>query len=139
MSQLLQAKCLQVRRYLTELREVLARLDGAPEDEILHRALERLVQVVVEAAADAGDMWLGEQGHTLGQSAAGVFHALRRVGVLTGGAGERFVDYASSRNQIVHGYDTLRPDKVRRDAEGLVRDIPDLLKALLAPSDGGGE
>jgi uncharacterized protein YutE (UPF0331/DUF86 family) len=138
MSHTLGAKCLQVEGYLQETRALLDRISEDPKDAALQRALERLVQVTIEAAADAGDIWLADQGQTLGQSAAGVFRALARVGMLSGPIAARFVRYAGHRNQIVHAYDSVTASEVLTTAEGLLRDIPVLISALLSQSIGTG-
>jgi uncharacterized protein YutE (UPF0331/DUF86 family) len=54
--------------------------------------LERLVQIVVECAADAGDQWLVSHGRPLGASAAGVFGCLRDAGVIDQACCDRFRD-----------------------------------------------
>jgi uncharacterized protein YutE (UPF0331/DUF86 family) len=129
----LASKLSQLDRYLEELQSWL---DRPAEGELaggIDRILERMVQIVVECAADSGDLWLAEKGESLGESAAGVFRRLRDLDVLDEEAYGRFRTYVSARNRIIHDYDQVTPERLRRDAEGLARDGRELLRALLAP------
>lgn len=115
----LQAKLTLLDRYSSELRVLLQRPVEGDWEVVVDHALERLVQLVVECAADAGDLWLEENGKPLGQSAMGVFQNLRSAGVLEDATYQRLRDYVRARNQIVHNYDRLASANVRRIAEEL--------------------
>jgi uncharacterized protein YutE (UPF0331/DUF86 family) len=125
----LAAKVAQLRDYHRELNSWLSH----PPAEPLTRVLERMVQLVVECAVDAGDLWLDERGRPLGQSAMNVFQGLHNAGVLDTDMLERFRVHVKVRNRIVHDYDVIRPEEVRASAEGLSQDIPELIRALLKP------
>ncbi len=133
MRQTQEGKALQLGRYCQELRSLLDRPPAADDDLVLERALERMVQLLVECAADAGDLWLSDHGQPLGQSAMGVFQNLYRAGVLSAEVLERFRSYVTARNRIIHDYETTQPARVRADAERLAADIPPLIQALLGP------
>src|SRR5688500_15969476 len=93
----LQAKLAQLGDYVAELQRWLNRPGDAEWALAQHRILERLVQLVVDCAADAGDLWLGAHGHPLGESAAGVFQQLHQVGLLDRETAARFRRYVSVR------------------------------------------
>lgn len=125
----LSRKLQQLSDYLDETRGWLAPPTPLPPHGA-ERILERMTQLIVECAADAGDIWLQENGRPLGQSAAGVFRNLHQAGKLDAVTAERFRAYVRTRNRIIHDYDLVDPRDVRQDAEGLVADLSDLLRAL---------
>jgi len=131
MNAALQAKLTQLDRYAKELHGLLQRPVQTEWAEVVDRALERLVQVIVECAADAGDLWLEEHGKPLGQSAASVFQNLRDAGILNDPVYQRLREHVRARNQIVHNYDRVTGSTVRRNAERLSQDIPEIVRALM--------
>ena len=129
----LQSKLRQLDEYNLRLAHWL---NASPEEhwsEARDLALERLIQVVVECAADAGDLWLAEQGKPLGQSAADVFRRLQQAGAIRQELYDRLKGHVGSRNRIIHNYDQVTPEQTRQEAEGLARDIPELIRALVLP------
>ena len=128
----LASKLAQLDRYLQELRSYLGEPAG-PAEGARVRILERMIQLIVECAADAGDLWLGDRGEALGESAAGVFRRLGEVGLISAEMQSRLRGYVSARNRIIHDYDRVTPDQVQRDAEGLAQDTGELLRRLMAP------
>jgi len=127
----LASRIAQLNDYRKELRQWLDEPAPGPWDRARLRVLERMVQLLVECAADAGDLWLEERGRPLGESATGVFQNLHREGVMDAEMLARFQRYVSTRNRIVHDYDLITPQRVRQDAEGLAQDVPLLVQALL--------
>jgi uncharacterized protein YutE (UPF0331/DUF86 family) len=127
----LDSKLNELDRYNKRLQHWLQQAAEGDWGEALDLARERLVQVVVECAADAGDLWLGKNNHPLGQSATGVFQNLHRAGVMDTEMLARFRRYVSARNRIIHNYDQVTAEQIRRDALGLAQDIPALIRALL--------
>jgi uncharacterized protein YutE (UPF0331/DUF86 family) len=88
---LLQRKLSSLTGYLDELQAALP----ATRDEYLsaptvRRAVERLVQVVVECAADAGDLLLTAEGRTVGDSARDIFEGLHSAGIIDDALRQRF-------------------------------------------------
>src|SRR5437879_2018317 len=80
---LLQRKLTSLAAYLDELATTLP---GTATDytgnSLTRRAVERLVQVVIGCAADAGDLLLTEEGRTVGESARDIFEGLHAAGVI---------------------------------------------------------
>lgn len=128
----LTSKLAQLDQYLQELQGYLDE-PGDPAEGARVRILERMIQLIVECAADAGDLWLGDRGETLGESATGVFRRLGEVGLITAEMQSRLRGYVSARNRIIHDYDRVTPEQVQRDAERLVQDAGELLRLLMAP------
>ncbi len=130
---LLERKLRSLRDYLDELAAVApaveADYDASPT---VRRAVERLVQVVVECAADAGDLLLTVQGVSTGDSAREIFSGLHAAGVIDVDLHRRFAhDYSGVRNRIVHDYDKLDHAAIWRTARQLAPDGRALLAALL--------
>jgi uncharacterized protein YutE (UPF0331/DUF86 family) len=131
---LLQRKLSSLTGYLDELQAALP----ATRDEYLsaptvRRAVERLVQVVVECAADAGDLLLTAEGRTVGDSARDIFEGLHSAGIIDDALRQRFAyGYSGLRNRIVHDYDVLDSAAVWQAARQLVPEGRALLAALVA-------
>jgi uncharacterized protein YutE (UPF0331/DUF86 family) len=131
---LLERKLASLGAYLDELDVTLP---GTPaeyaSDATVRRAVERLVQVVVECGADAGDLLLAKEGRTVGDTARDIYEGLRSAGAIGDDLGRRFVrDYSGLRNRIVHDYDELDNAAVWRAARQLVPDGRELLAAMIA-------
>jgi uncharacterized protein YutE (UPF0331/DUF86 family) len=76
---LLQRKLTSLAAYLDELAVTVPdTLDSYTASSTVRRAVERLVQVVLECAADAGDLLLAEEGRTVGDAARDIFEGLQR-------------------------------------------------------------
>jgi len=131
---LLERKLASLGAYLDELDATLPdTLVEYGSDATVRRAVERLVQVIVECAADAGDLLLAKEGRTVGDTARDIFEGLRSVGVIGDDPGRRFVrDHSGLRNRIVHDYDELDNIAVWRGARQLVPDGRELLAAMIA-------
>jgi uncharacterized protein YutE (UPF0331/DUF86 family) len=100
---------------------------------IARRAVERLVQVVIECAADTGDLLLTEEGRTVGESARDIFEGLHVAGIIDDTLRQRLAyEYSGLRNRIVHDYDELDSTAVWPAARQLVPDSRVLLAALIA-------
>src|SRR5436305_3929810 len=61
----LQQKLASLASYADEIEDWLAHPPDSGRPRALQRVLERLVQVIVQCAGDAGDLWLAEHGHAL--------------------------------------------------------------------------
>jgi uncharacterized protein YutE (UPF0331/DUF86 family) len=118
--------------YADELDDWLANPPEPSRPRALERILERLIQVIVECAADAGDLWLAGHGHALGESVRGVFRRLREVGAVSIEIEDRFGNYGRTRNLIVHAYDQLDAREILAQARQLSTDARTLLGALVA-------
>src|SRR5687767_8717082 len=87
-----------LQRKLTSLAAYLDELDATVPDTVaaytasstVRRAVERLIQVVIECAADAGDLLLAEEGRTVGDTARDIFEGLHAAGILDDALRRRF-------------------------------------------------
>jgi uncharacterized protein YutE (UPF0331/DUF86 family) len=128
-SEELQEKLATLADYTDELEAWLADPPDPSRPRALQRVVERMVQVIVECAADAGDLWLAEHGHPLGASVRGVFQRLREVGCIPADVDRRFADYTSTRNRIDHAYNHLDAQEILDQAGPLVADARALLRS----------
>jgi uncharacterized protein YutE (UPF0331/DUF86 family) len=131
---LLQRKLISLASYLDELDATLpATVTAYAADSTVRRAVERLVQGVMEATLDAGDLLLAEEGRMAGETAREIFEALSAAGVLDDSLRRRFAyEYSALRNRIVHDYDELDNAVVWQAARQLVPDGRALVAALTA-------
>jgi uncharacterized protein YutE (UPF0331/DUF86 family) len=132
--QLLQRKLTSLGTYLSELATILP---GTPTEYLSNtttrRAVERLIQVIVEAAADSADLLLAEESHPAGDTAREIFEALRAAGIVDDALGRRFAyEHSALRNRIVHDYDELDNPTVWQAAGQLVPDGRALVAELTA-------
>jgi uncharacterized protein YutE (UPF0331/DUF86 family) len=104
-------------RKLSFLRQFLT--DLAPYSELdsdgrrrEHYAIERLLQLLCESAADIGLQVLKRRGAGLTGSYREVFSSLQQLGVLPQSMAERLVDACGMRNVLTHLYDTIDLDRV---------------------------
>jgi uncharacterized protein YutE (UPF0331/DUF86 family) len=131
---LVERKVAALTAYVDELDTVLPASETAyAADMMARRAVERLVQVIVEAGADSGDLLLAEEAHPAGDTARAIFEALRTAGIIDDTLGRRFAyEHTALRNRIVHDYDELDNAAVWRAARQLVPDARALVTALTA-------
>lgn len=131
---LLQRKLIALAAYLDELHATLpATASDYAAATTVRRAAERLVQVVMEAAIDAGDLLLAGEGRMVGETARDIFEALHAAGIIDDSLRRRFAyDYTALRNRIVHDYDELDDAAVWQAARQLVPDGRALVAALTA-------
>lgn len=131
---LLQRKLISLAAYLDELDATLpAAVAAYTTATTVRRAAERLVQVVVEAAIDAGDLLLAAEGRMVGETAREIFEALHAAGIIDDPLRRRFAyEYSALRNRIVHDYDELDDALVWQAARQLVPDGRALVAALTA-------
>jgi uncharacterized protein YutE (UPF0331/DUF86 family) len=129
---LLQRKLASLASYLDELDAILPATEAAyMADTTVRRAVERLIQVIVEAGADSGDLLLTEEGRPAGDTAREIFEALRGAGIVDDALGRRFAyEYSALPNRIVHDYDELDNAAVWQAARQLVPDGHALVAAL---------
>ena len=127
---LLERKLVLLVAYADELRALVeptpsgpAAVPGEPAPNVARRATERLVQLIVEVAVDANGLLVAAADLPPPATARESFVAVRERGVLPKALAERFIaSYVGLRNRVVHDYDTLDPQLVRRAARRLVAD-----------------
>jgi uncharacterized protein YutE (UPF0331/DUF86 family) len=123
-------KLASLASYATDMEGWLADPPDPSRPRALQLILERLLQVTIECAADAGDLWLATHGHPLGESVRGVFQRLQSVGAIAPDLERRFAAFGRTRNRIVHDYDRLDEQEILDQAARLPRDVRTLLQAL---------
>ncbi|MBI5485945.1 MAG: DUF86 domain-containing protein [Deltaproteobacteria bacterium] len=134
-SALLQRKLELLAGFLAEL-EPLVRPGRQPGGNLERRAMERLVQVVVEAAIDVNGLLLAARSLPPPGSARESFVSVRDAGLLPKNVAERFIlSYVGLRNRIVHDYDTLDPSLVARAASRLLSDARAYARAVASHLD----
>lgn len=77
-----------------------------------HYAIERLLQLLCEAAADIGLQLLKMENYGLASSYRDIFRALRDYAGLSDTQAERLMDACAMRNVLTHLYDTIDLDRV---------------------------
>jgi uncharacterized protein YutE (UPF0331/DUF86 family) len=99
-----------LRQFLIDL-DAYARLDTEGRGRE-HYAIERLLQLLCESAADIGLQFLKARGYGLASSYREVFEALAQQGVLPRDLTQKLIDACAMRNLLTHLYDTIDPTRV---------------------------
>lgn len=94
-----------LRQFLTDL-EPYTRLDAKGRGRE-HYAIERLLQLLCESAADIGLQFLKARGYGLASSYREVFEALAQLEVLPRDLAQELTDACAMRNLLTHLYDTI--------------------------------
>ena len=121
-----------VSRRLLALNEALADLQrpaagderALGSDRMLRAAVERWLQVAIEACIDVADRVVASEGWTPPESARAAFSALAAHGRLDGELAKKLGDAAALRNLLVHDYvsvDLARLARVVREDMGDLR------------------
>jgi uncharacterized protein YutE (UPF0331/DUF86 family) len=106
----------------------LARLETMSRDAFLastteQHAVERELQVVIEACLDIGHHVIAREGLRRPGDYRDVFTVLREAGIIEAQLGGRLEDMASFRNRLVHGYLDVEPGRVYDAARKDVGDV----------------
>ena len=99
-----------LNRYLLDLRGYAALDEAGRRRE--HYAVERLLQLLCESAADIALQLVKARGETLPASYREIFSALERMGVLTPAMASELVAACGMRNVLTHLYDEIDLDRV---------------------------
>ncbi|MGH7150899.1 MAG: type VII toxin-antitoxin system HepT family RNase toxin [Planctomycetota bacterium] len=103
--------------HLHELERMLpSTLRAYERDAVRRRAVERLLQLLVESAADLFQRLLVLRGIAAPQDYRGIFRAAARAGLIPEDLVERLDPFASLRNLLVHEYDDLDDAVVHSEA-----------------------
>jgi uncharacterized protein YutE (UPF0331/DUF86 family) len=109
--------------YADELHALVGRSGPGPAGNVARRAVERLVQLVVEVAVDVNGLLAASASLPPPGSARESFELVARLGVVKPELAARFVaSYVGLRNRIVHDYERLDDRLVLRAARRLVAD-----------------
>jgi uncharacterized protein YutE (UPF0331/DUF86 family) len=106
----------------------LARVKTLSREEFLassiqQHAVERELQIVIEACLDIGHHVISREGLRRPGDYRDVFAALREAGIVETDLGHRLEDMASFRNRLVHGYLDIEPGRVYEIARNELGDI----------------
>jgi uncharacterized protein YutE (UPF0331/DUF86 family) len=108
--EVLERKLAFLRQFLTDLEAYAAHgADGRLRE---HYAIERLLQLLCESAADIGLQVLKKRGSGLAGSYREVFLSLTRIGALPRQLADGLVDACGMRNLLTHLYDAIDLDRV---------------------------
>ncbi len=113
--EVLDRKLAALRRFLADLGDY-ARLDREARRR-QHYAIERLIQLLFEAAADIGLQFLKARGEALPGSYREVFRALAQGDGLPADLTDALVAACGMRNVLTHLYDTIDLERVIDAAE----------------------
>jgi len=103
--------------HLHELERTLPSTLAAYErDPVRRRAVERLLQLFVESAADLFQRVLVLRGITAPQDYRGIFRAAAKAGLMPDDLVDRLDPFASLRNLLVHEYDVVDDAVVHTEA-----------------------
>jgi uncharacterized protein YutE (UPF0331/DUF86 family) len=115
------AKIREQLRYLTRL-ETLSR-DAFLASTTEQHAVERELQVAIEACLDIGHHVISREGLRRPADYREVFAVLQEAGIIETGLGRRLEDMASFRNRLVHGYLDVEPGRVYEMARNELTDV----------------
>jgi len=116
--------------YLDELDYWLKNPVESYNSKAFQRILERMIQLIVECTADAGDIWLDAGGYPTGESVRGVFERLHERMLIDEEEISRFAEYVSLRNRIVHDYERVSSGVLIKMAPRLLSDCRNLCRKL---------
>jgi len=109
-TEVLERKLAFLRQFLTDLAPY-AQLDSDGRRRE-HYAIERLLQLLFESAADIGLQVLKRRGVGLAGSYREVFTSLQQQGALPQPLAERLIDACGMRNILTYLYDAIDLDRV---------------------------
>ena len=123
---LVRSKCLKLLEYCVELERTLAGADASRR-----RAVERLVQLIVEAIADMGAALAEGASLRSPGSTREAIAIMREAGFYPGEEARRFEErYVSLRNRIVHDYEEVDFRLVESNAARLIADARAIARGL---------
>lgn len=123
-------KLRRIRSNLDTLAGVVVDVDehGYSRNEILRRAVERLLQETIDAAVDVNNHLLRGSDRAPAEDYYGSFIDLGRAGILDEALVRELAPAAGLRNRIVHEYEELDHPRILAAA----REAPDRLRAYIA-------
>ena len=115
------AKIRELLRHLTRL-ETVSR-EAFLASTIEQHAVERELQVVIEACLDIGHHVIAREGLRRPRDYRDVFTVLHESGIVETELGRRLEKMASFRNRLVHGYSDIDPGRVYDVARNELADV----------------
>lgn len=113
--EIMERKLSFLRQFITDL-EPYARLDVEGRGRE-HYAIERLLQLLCESAADIGLQFLKARGYGLASSYREVFEALAQREMMPRDLAQGLIVACAMRNLLTHLYDTIDPTRVAAAVE----------------------
>ncbi len=95
-----------------------------------HYAIERLIQLCVEAMYDIGAHWLAVQGFVQPDSYSEVFREVGRRGLLGESLAQSLTNAMKMRNLIVHVYERIDWRRVQEAMPVILRDVSDFISEV---------
>lgn len=104
------AKMSKLARFLEELREVspAGSLSEYRADTAKRRSCERLIQLIVECAADINSILVVESGHPAPRDYYDTFIKAGESGVISTSLSKKLAPWAGLRNRLVHEYEDIK-------------------------------
>ena len=123
-------KLRRIRGNATTLERVVSPMTPASYDgdEIIRRAVERLLQESIDAAVDCNNHLLRTRGEPPAEDYFSSFVALGRAGIIDAALARRLAPAAGLRNRIVHEYEEIDHALILQAAQS----APDELRAYVA-------
>lgn len=135
--EVLRARLRELDRRVAALRRAReVGLDRFLADEQLQAAVERHLQLALQAAIDGSAHVLAEDFPETPATYRAVFELLAHHGVIPADLAERLARAAGLRNLLVHGYLEVEPPRIWEALEGL-EDLVALAARLHAYLEGG--
>lgn len=97
-------------------------LEEYKKDYVKKRAVERLLQLIVEVASDISSYVLVESGKAAPKDYYDSFVRAPEVGLLSQALVEKLIPSAGLRNRLVHEYGDVRDDIVFKSIPGALQD-----------------
>lgn len=125
-------KMANLTSYLRELEPLVkGRFPSDKWSAMQQRAIERLVQIIIESLVDINALLILDAQTPPAASAREGFEAVHALGVIGDRLRERFgQDYVKLRNRIVHAYDKLEPRAVYYKAQRLAKETQQYQQAV---------
>lgn len=128
---LIRRKLIIIDGYLSEL-EILSK--RSMQDYLSNfehrRAVERLIQVIVECACDCNSFIIIDRGNRPPSSYRDSFHKLGELGVISKALVSKFIPLVSLRNRIVHDYEILKNELVYANIKKTLRIFRQYVKLI---------
>jgi uncharacterized protein YutE (UPF0331/DUF86 family) len=135
-----------VARRILSLNEALGQLSrpeaGDPQrlrsDPVLRAAVERWLQIAIEACIDVAYHVVASNEWTPPETARGAFSTLQAHGLISAALAERLGNAAAMRNVLVHDYAELDLDRVARAVRTDLDDLREFAGIVGGLLDAGG-
>ena len=130
--ELIAARVAKIREQLRHL----TRLETLSREEFLastieQHAVERELQIVIEACLDIGHHVIAREGLRRPNDYRDVFGVLHESGIIETELGRRLEKMASFRNRLVHGYIDVEPGRVYEIARNELADVEAFVSSVV--------